>query len=252
MPQAGHRGDQRAGRRRRRDDAAADGHPSRLDRGALRPRVRAPRHRPRGGRQAGSCRESSASAVRSSGRDRADVRRAGGARGRARAQRPRAGRPAAGGLRARAEIADNAAPVSIALTRQMLLADGRAPIIRWRRTRSTRAGSPHAARRRTPSRASMAFLEKRPRRSRCGSATTCPDFFPGGRSRECLYPAMCRLFARIAAARPTPRRSAFSRRPTASRPRAARSPTATASAASTTRARPHVMPAREAAFEDPR
>ena len=45
-----------AGGRRRRHHDAADGHPHRLQRGALRLRVRAARHRARGLLAAGSCR----------------------------------------------------------------------------------------------------------------------------------------------------------------------------------------------------
>ena len=66
-PQADHRRHQRRCGRDRRDDAAAHGHPHGLHGGALRLRVRAPRHHARRPPRRGTCRGSSACRQRSNG-----------------------------------------------------------------------------------------------------------------------------------------------------------------------------------------
>ena len=115
------RRDQRPGGRRRRDDDAADGHPPRRRGRAHGLRVRAPRHRPRGLLElvpAARRRHQPGDGV---GRHRPRVLR--------RRRRSRAASCAActrsgellGAARALArEIADNTAPVSVALARQLM------------------------------------------------------------------------------------------------------------------------------------
>ena len=120
LQQAGDRGRERAGGRHRRHHAAADGRAHRVERGALRLRVLAARHRAGGGIEllpaAPRRHRAGARLVLLGPR----VRRRGGAR-------RKAGEPrgAAGGLIATARAIarryiDKTAPVSVALIRQMM------------------------------------------------------------------------------------------------------------------------------------
>ena len=179
------------GGRRRHHDDAADGHPARGRRRQDRVRLRAPRHRARGLLElvpAADRRHQPGDGV---GGDRPRLRRRGGARRRARAQRP-PGRtscsPAAHAL-AR-EIADNTAPVSVALGAPADVADARRRRTRWRRTAPTRGRCSRAASRPTRARASRRSWRsaRRPSRTACQAASRTsgsdPDVTPGVRRRR--------------------------------------------------------------------
>ena len=112
---------QRPGRRRRRHDDAADGHPPGVGAGPHRLRVRPAGHRARGRARRGSCPGSSASSRRPSGcyTGRVFPAEEALAGGLVRSVHPPDELlPAAYALAA--EIADNTAPVSVALSRQMM------------------------------------------------------------------------------------------------------------------------------------
>ena len=120
-PQTGDRRDQRPRGRRRRDDDAADGFPPGERHGALRLRLRAARHRARGGVELvpAASRRHRAGAANGAIRARCSTRprrcRAGWS---AASTRPKICLPAARAL-AR-ELTGESAPVSVALTRRML------------------------------------------------------------------------------------------------------------------------------------
>ncbi len=89
----------------------------------------------------------------------------------------RPGRAARRGTRAGAEIAENTAPMSVALA-QRLLWTGWAPPIRWRPTAPTRARCSRAPLRRRAE-GITSFLEKRPPRFPDRVSDGLPELFPG-------------------------------------------------------------------------